>query len=478
MDDIADLRTTIFTWITDDPDPADRDELYRLLDRLPESAAELRDRFHEPHILEGPLRAGPNGLNTATVRAYTTALLQRLQLDGPVLLAHDGSAATARLAETAGRVVTGSGRKALIISDPVATPVLTHATRHTAAVCGIMFTASDVGGERARMTVIDGPDEATLPSTTAQIGPLTEIPVGPEPDVAPDDLRERYLESLVSLVDRFDPKIIPLVCDHPLLAEALEEAGFGPVTHTDSDKLDEQAESDGSRLILRLSPEGTTCSVSYHDDEQWRDLSATDMGILLADHWMRKGRRGTYIGDHGLIQALCETHGVEWRAVGDDGPAYRFTAGPDGREHCPAPDLVDHGDGIATALVLTEIAAGMAAQFRTPVERLDELAEEHGVFVSNRQPLPADNDADVYLRRLAKCERLLDENVRAVAADDDHVSLSSASFTVRLYNSPRPHFRAEVKESSQPGLAVSRERARASVEALSTEVNGLLGIAY
>lgn len=70
--DIDDLRERARRWLDDDPDPADRAELQAVLDRLPDSAADLADRFAGPLTfgtagLRGPLRAGPNGMNLAVV---------------------------------------------------------------------------------------------------------------------------------------------------------------------------------------------------------------------------------------------------------------------------------------------------------------------------------------------------------------------------------------------------------------------------
>ncbi|MET8467047.1 phospho-sugar mutase, partial [Micromonospora zamorensis] len=54
--DIDDIREQARRWLADDPDPASRDELTAVLDRLPASAPELADRF------AGPLTFGTAGL--------------------------------------------------------------------------------------------------------------------------------------------------------------------------------------------------------------------------------------------------------------------------------------------------------------------------------------------------------------------------------------------------------------------------------
>ena len=81
------LRARALAWRADDPDPASRDELRRLIDALPGSAAELADRFAGPLLfgtagLRGPLRSGPNGMNVAVVRAAAAGLVRWLAARG------------------------------------------------------------------------------------------------------------------------------------------------------------------------------------------------------------------------------------------------------------------------------------------------------------------------------------------------------------------------------------------------------------
>src|SRR5437764_6033117 len=122
--DVDDLRARALAWLADDPDERDRAELAGLVDALPATGAELADRFAGPLTfgtagLRGPLRAGPNGMNRAVVRAAAAGLVAWLGAPGPVVIGYDARYRSREFAEETARVVTGAGRPALVLPRPL-----------------------------------------------------------------------------------------------------------------------------------------------------------------------------------------------------------------------------------------------------------------------------------------------------------------------------------------------------------------------
>src|SRR4051812_34092531 len=149
-DDDGELRSRAEAWLADDPDPATRSELRRLVDGLPGTAGDLRDRFAGPLTfgtagLRGTLRAGPNGMNLAVVTRAAAGLLAWLAdqgADGPLVIAYDARHGSKAFAERTAEVATGAGRPARLRPRPRPTPVLAYAVRALDAVAGVMVTAS------------------------------------------------------------------------------------------------------------------------------------------------------------------------------------------------------------------------------------------------------------------------------------------------------------------------------------------------
>jgi phosphomannomutase len=149
------------------------------------------------------------------------------------------------------------------------------------------------------------------------------------------------------------------------------------------------ARTAGADLAIANDPDADRCAVAIPTrDGGWRMLRGDEVGVLLADHLMRRGVRGCYattIVSSSLLRGLCEKRGVDY-AETLTGFKWIVRADPDrlvyGYEealgYCVAPDHVRDKDGITAALLVAELAAGLRAELRTLEDRLDDLARSSG----------------------------------------------------------------------------------------------------
>lgn len=536
----------IEAWIADDPDPAARDELRALLARWPETAAELADRFSGPLTfgtagLRGPLRAGPNGMNLAVVRAAAAGLVRWLAgrgADGPLVIGYDARHGSARFAEETARVATGAGRAALRLPRPLPTPVLAYAVRSLGAVAGVMVTASHnpprdngykvylgagLGGPAGAGAQIVSPVDAEIEEAIRAVGPLAEVPTGPPGTVLDDKPVDSYLEGAVSILDPGSPRELTVAytplhgVGAPLLREALTRAGFAPPAVVAGqaepdpdfptvafpnpeepgamDRLLALARDTHADLAIANDPDADRCAVAVPGRGGWRVLTGDELGILLADHLIRRGRPGRYattIVSSSMLRALCAARGVpygetltgfKWivRAGADLAYGYEEALG-----YCAAPELVRDKDGITAALLACELAAGLRAERRTLTDRLDELATEFGVYatgqVSARFDTPEGIAAVMARIRAHPPASLLGEPVTTMddlLPDADVLVLRSAAARVVVRPSgTEPKLKAYlevVRGCAGPAdVAPARERATAALRELRAEVTAAL----
>jgi phosphomannomutase len=225
-------------------------------------------------------------------------------------------------------------------------------------------------------------------------------------------------------------------------------------------------------------------------------LRGDEVGVLLADHMMRRGTPGLYattIVSSSLLRAMCERRGVpygetltgfKWivRAGEDLAFGYEEALG-----YCVAPDLVRDKDGITAALMVAELAAGLKAELRTLADRLDEIAADFGVYATDQLSVRVDDLSEIdtamaYIRTKTP-GALLDDPVTGVDdlmpdADVFVLRTESARVVVRP-SGTEPKLKAylEVVEPVVDGdVGAARERASASVRALRTETAAALGI--
>ncbi len=561
----TDARARAERWLADDPDPISQAELRAIIDALPETEEELADRFAGPLTfgtagLRGPMRAGPNGMNLAVVRqaaAGLVAWLAERDPDRPLVIGYDARRGSRRFAEETARVARGAGRRALLMPRVLPTPVLAHAVRALDACAGVMVTASHnppqdngykvylgagLGGPGGDGAQIVPPADAEIEAAIRAIGPLSKVPLGEPGEILGEEIVESYLNGAVGVLDPdvVEPDeradlTVAYTAMHGVGAHVLIEA-FTRAGFPSPSSVPEQEEPDpafptvafpnpeepgamdmvlglaalvGADVAIANDPDADRCAVAIPAtaaapgwQRGWRMLRGDEVGILLADHLMRRGVRGRYattIVSSSLLKALCAARGMEY---GETLTGFKWIvrAGPglvfgyeEALGYCVAPDHVRDKDGITAALLVAELTAGLKAEFRSLSDRLDELAVEFGVYATDQisvrmAELSAITEAMTRLRAKPPTA-LLDDPVTGLedlAPDADVVTLRTGSCRVVVRPSgTEPKLKAylEVVEPVSPNgpsqtddVMAARERAAAALSALRTEVEAALGL--
>lgn len=547
---IDDVRARARAWVADDPDPATRDELTAVIDGA-DGDADLRDRFAATLQfgtagLRGPVRAGPNGMNRAVVRGAAAGLCAWLagRDDGPLVIGYDARNGSADFVDETARVVTGAGRTALVLPRPLPTPVLAYAVRHFDTAAGVMVTASHnppqdngykvylgptLGGEAGAGAQIIPPVDGEIESAIRAVGPLANVPLGNPGERVGDEVVASYVREAAALLDPAAPRDLTIAYTplHGVGAEvalaAFAAAGFrtpavvaaqsrpDPAFPTVSFPNPEEpgaidlvvalAQEIDADVAIANDPDADRCAVAVPDAGAvggWRMLRGDDVGILLADHLMRRGRTGRYatsIVSSSLLGAVCAKRGhpyaetltgFKWimRAGDDDTPlAYGYE---EALGYCVAPGHVRDKDGITAALLIAELAAELKAGSRTLIDRLDEIAAEFGVYATDQASVRVDDlaEIDVLMRhiRANPPKQLLDDDVREVVDllpdNDVFILRTEAARVVVRPSGTEPKLKAYlqiVEPVTNGDVTAARERAAAALSVLRTETTAALG---
>jgi phosphomannomutase len=398
------------------------------------------------------LRAGPNGMNLAVVSRAAAGLVAWLAAqggDGPLVIGYDARHGSREFAEQTARIATGAGRPALVMPGVLPTPVLAYAVRALDAVAGVMVTAShnppqdngykvylgaQLGGPGGDGAQIVPPADAGIEAAIRAVGDLASVPLGEPGTLIDDETVRGYVRRAAAVLAPDGPRDLNVaytpmhgVGGSTLLA-AFAAAGFPPPA-----VVAEQAEPDpefptvkfpnpeepgAMDLLLALAaereadiaiandPDADRCAVAIPGDEPgtWRPLTGNELGILLADHLIRRGVPGTYattIVSSTLLKALCAARrvpyaetltGFKWIVRGAVDLAYGFE---EALGYCVAPALVRDKDGITAALLVAELAAGLKATGGSLRDRLDELALEFGVHHTDQLSVRVDDLGEI-----------------------------------------------------------------------------------
>lgn len=525
------VRDAAMRWIADDPDPATRDELQRLLVAALAggSSRELAERMAGPLRfgtagLRGPVRAGPAGMNVAVVRRTTAGLAAWLAGRGDggglVVVGRDARHGSAEFASAAASVLAGAGFVVHSLAEPVPTPVLAYAVQSLDAVAGVQITASHnppadngykvfLGGSDGGAQLVE-PADAEIEAAIAAAPPAVSIPTSVVSPVPPAPVLDGYLARTAALPRGTARGVrIALTPMHgvggAVAVRALRMAGFDDVHVVPAqaepdpdfptvafpnpeepgavDALLELAAEVSADLAIALDPDADRCALAVPDgDGGWRMLTGNETGVLLGEHILSTLDRSFYSNDPLVattvasstqLRAVAEAHGARF-AQTLTGFKWIVRAGhgfvygyEEAIGYCVDPATARDKDGIAAAV----LAADLVASRGSLLAILDELAIAHGVYLTDAITLRMEPE-----ERAAVLGRLTDADEKP--APDVFVFAGERSRTVIRPSGTEPKLKAylEVVEpvSGADGLGTARAVAAERLTGLRAEVEARL----
>jgi phosphomannomutase len=460
---VTDLVQLAEEWRDDDPDPATRAELSALIDavRAGDQAAQddLRDRFSGllefgTAGLRGQLGAGPHRMNRSVVIRAAAGLTAYLQEQGhppSVVIGYDARHNSDVFAHDTAAVVTAAGGSAMVLPHPLPTPVLAYAIRHLGCDAGVMVTASHNPPQDNGYKVYLGdgsqivpPADAGIAAAIAAVQRTADVPLADDGWVTLDDEPvQAYLDGVVAVPRPDSPRDLSIVhtplhgVGRDVLVAALVKAGFAAphvvVSQGDPDPdfptvafpnpeepgaIDaalEAARAQGADIVLANDPDADRCAVAVPDstaDGGWRMLRGDEVGVLLGAHLIARGVPTGSVFANSIVSSrwlsvLCAAAGITheetltgFKWIGRV-PGLRFGY-EEALGYCVDPDRVRDKDGVSAALLMAELAATLKAEGRSLLDRLDELAREHGLYQTDQLSVRVDDLAQIpaAMRRL------------------------------------------------------------------------------
>jgi phosphomannomutase len=396
--------------------------------------------------LRGPMRDGPDGMNIALVTRATWAVAKVLQdrcLGGSMAaVGRDARHHSDEFALATAEVLAAKGFSVILLPDPVPTPVLAFAVRHSDAAAGIQITAShNPATDNGYKVYFDGglqivpPTDREIEAAIAAAPPVDEI-ARHAVEPADMDLVERYLERAARVRRGSDPVSVALTALHGVgggvAVETLHRAGIDDV-HTVATQFDpdpdfptvafpnpeEPGATDAlltlaadvaADIAIALDPDADRCAVGIPTPAGWRMLSGDETGWLLGDYILsgldpdvaRASVVASSVVSSQLLAAIAADFGAQhvetltgfkWLARADTGfPGHTLVyAYEEAIGHCVDPAAVRDKDGISAAVLVCDLVATLKAQGSSVPDALDALARRYGVHVTSALSLHVDD---------------------------------------------------------------------------------------
>jgi phosphomannomutase len=439
-----DAVQTANRWLAVEPDADIREELQDLVDGDP---AQLAQRFAGSLTfgtagLRATVGAGPLRMNRLVVRqaaaglaAYLRTIDERAAERG-VVIGYDVRRKSDTFARDTAQVMAAAGIKAMVLPDPLPTPVLAWSVTELDAAAGVMVTASHNPPADNGYKVYLGDGAQIVPphdvAISEQIGLVDATtvdladPGDPLIETLDDGVAAGYLASIAEVRLRPEVAAVPIAYTpmHGVGGEtactAFELAGFDrPATVVEQfepdgtfptvsfpnpeepgamDLLLALAADTGAQLAIANDPDADRLGAAIpQPDGSWRRLGGDEIGWLLADHILANTTGDdrlviTTLVSSSLLGELAKSYGVhcaetytgfKWiaRTILDN-PDRHFVFGYEqALGFLVAPRPLDK-DGISAALMLAEVASVAADDGTTLQARLDDIAARFGRHVT------------------------------------------------------------------------------------------------
>jgi phosphomannomutase len=389
--------------------------------------------------LRGHLGGGPNRMNRAVViraAAGLTAYLKTLDPEPFVVVGYDARTNSDVFAHDTCAVVVGMGGQASVLPHPLPTPVLAYAIRHLGADAGVMVTASHNPPEDNGYKVYVGDGSQIVPPVdgliAAEIAQVASVASVRLPDdgwhTLDDSVLDAYLDDVRTVVLPDSPRDVTVVhtalhgvgsetvrlaflaagfaAPIPVESQAEPEPMFPTVSFPNPEEpgaMDaalELAEQTSPDVVIANDPDADRCAVAVPGPGGWRMLRGDEVGALLGSHVLSRGAAGGVLPDSPdcvfansivssrQLAAMCRAAGVRheetltgFKWIGRV-PGLRYGY-EEALGYCVDPARVRDKDGVSAALLVAELVATLKTQGLSLVDRLDDLAREHGVYATD-----------------------------------------------------------------------------------------------
>ena len=439
-----DLHDMARAWLDQDPDPATRSELERLIET---NDAELTDCFagrlrFGTAGLRGPLGPGPNRMNRVVVLQSAAGLARYLTEqfapECSVVIGYDARHNSDVFAHDTASIMQGSGVRAFVLPRPLPTPVLAFAIRHLGASAGVMVTAShnppQDNGYKVYLEdgcqIVPPVDEqiAAMIDSVASSMRVDELPRNDGWQTLDESLVQNYAVRALEIlgpdeVDRRADVVSVITPMHGvggrLLEQLLIDAGFAPCVRVDAqfdpdpdfstvafpnpeepgamDLALATAQRVRPDVIVANDPDADRCAIGVPTPGgDYRMLSGDEVGYALG-WWAsrRDSRRSTLaqsLVSGGMLKAIADSSTLDYQQtltgfkwIGRI-PTLRFGY-EEALGYCVDPETVRDKDGITAALAVADLIAELKAESRSILDLLDDLAREHGLYATRQVSL-------------------------------------------------------------------------------------------